>query len=184
MTFEELQTRLSVEGFDESPSQLHGLFSGRIAGGERLTPETLNSALIECLASEEEVVENALPSLRDLYNEVVAAFERPDFGFQLLLPGDSATLEARIAALSEWCQYFLSGLGDSGLQGRRQFSTDFVGAMSDLAAIARVDFEGEAGDGDETDLVEVEEYVRVAAMLIYSEINDQSRDNPAPRTLH
>ncbi|MGD9660097.1 MAG: UPF0149 family protein [Porticoccaceae bacterium] len=188
MTFKELALCLEVEGFQETPSEMHGLLCGRIAGGERLSGNALAQALIESLDSDEELVTNALVSLEQLYISIVAAFESADLSFHALLPDDDTPLADRVMALSDWCQYFLSGLGDSGLRGEVNLSEEVKGAIGDLAAIARVGYEGGGEEDDEADLFELEEFVRMAAMLIFTELNishlASAVARPKSQTLH
>lgn len=181
MTFEELAHCLDVEGFDDSPSEIHGLLAGRIAGGERLPAGQLAAALVASLSCEQEVVDNALPTLEVLYRATIAALEAGDLSFSPLLPPDTIALEERVFALGDWCQSFIGGLGDSGLGGEQPLSDDVQNAISDLAAIAQVGFEGSSEEDDEADLFELEEYVRMAALLIFSELNAPAAPTP---TLH
>jgi len=188
MTFEELALCLEVEGFEETPSEMHGLLCGRIAGGERLAADKLAQALVESLDSDEELVQNALIPLQQLYTSIIDAFESADLSFRALLPGDSTPLTDRVIALSDWCQYFLSGLGDSGLRGETDLSEEVKGAIGDLAAIARVGYDGDGEEDDEADLFELEEFVRMAAILIFTELNiahiAASATRPRSQTLH
>lgn len=172
MTYEELTRCLDVEGLQETAPEVHGLICGRIAGGERLSGEALRLALTESLDSEEEVVDNAFPQLETLYSSSLGALQDSSFAFQPLLPPDSAGLEEQVEALSLWCQGFLAGLGDAGLNDDMSLSEDLVEALRDLAAIAQVGVEGETGEEEEeSDLVELQEYVRVAAILVFTELN-------------
>ena len=185
MTFEELLRLLDVEGFEETPSEIHGMLAGRVAGGERLAGDKFREALLETLDSEEELVDNALGDLQQLYDDIVAALENPDLSFQPLLPPESVALEERVLSLAQWCQCFLSGLGGAGLSDTSGLSEEAMGAIKDLAAIAQVTFEGDAEDDDETDLFELAEYVRMAAMMIFAELNlSAAVYNPESKTIH
>lgn len=185
MNYRQLAELLDVEGFIESPSELHGLLCGRLAGGEKLSPDKLQTALNESLESDDEVIENALPSLQSLYQMSQASLEDSAFTFRPLLPDEDSGLEERVMALAEWSQGFLTGLGDSGLSSKAVFSDDVSSALKDLAAIAQADFEGEAEDDDEGDFVELEEYVRVAALLVFTELGHiPLAPNSTSSTLH
>jgi uncharacterized protein YgfB (UPF0149 family) len=183
MTFEELARALEVEGFQESPSELHGMLCGRVAGRERLALEQLRGALVDSLDSEEELIDNTLTTLDKLYRGIIATLENNELSFKPLLPPDTAVLEERVLALSEWCQCFLSGLGDSGLPKRSRPSEEVMDAIKDLAAIAQAGFEGEPEEDDEADLFELEEYVRMAALMIFAELNRDVLAAQSP-TLH
>lgn len=185
VTYDELASLLDVEGLEETPSEIHGLLSGRIAVGERLAGDKLRCAFLDCFDSEEELVDNAFPQLESLYQEIVANFENPDLTFQPLLPSDRVGLQDRVLALADWCQCFLSGLGSAGLTDTSGLSGEAMGAIKDLAAIAQVTFEGEPEDDDESDLFELAEYVRMAAMMIFAELNLASAMyKPETHTLH
>lgn len=171
MTFEELARVLDVEGFGESPAEIHGLLCGRIAGGERLAGDELRVAIVDSVDSEEELVDNALPQLESLYGDIVAAFDDTEFGFRPLLPPDGQPLEERVSALGAWCESFLSGLGEAGLSDSAALSEEAMDAVKDLAAIAQAGIAGEPDEDDESDLTELQEYVRVAALMIYTELN-------------
>ena len=171
MTFEELSKFLDVEGFEESPSEIHGFLSGRIAGGERLAGEKFRGAIVESVDSEEELVDNTLDELESFYQAIIATFQDTDFGFQPLLPPDTTQLTDRVTALADWCQCFLSGLGEAGLSDTADLSEDSTAAIKDIAAIAQAGFDGEPEEDDESDLFELQEYVRVAALMLYSELN-------------
>ena len=68
------------------------------------------------------------------------------------------------------CSGFLSGLGEFGnrlveLEGLTNE------ALADLARIAALTDEVPEGEDNEVDLVEIEEFVRVSVLLIFSEIH-------------
>lgn len=185
MTFDELNHLLEVEDFQESASEVHGIICGRLAGGERLSGDKLREALIESLASEEELVENAFEGLAELYQSSLAELQDSNLGFKPLIPGDDKPLEKRVAGLAQWCQGFIAGLGDSGLSGDGGLSDDATNSLRDMAAITQAAFEGEGDEEDEVDFTELEEFVRVAAMLIFAERGTLAASTPkASRTLH
>lgn len=170
MTFDELARLLEVEGFEETAAELHGIFCGRLAGGERLAGGQLREALVESLASEEELIDNALPELARLYQQALAQLRDSSYAFSPLLPGDDTPLQRRVDELSQWAQGFLDGLVDAGLSGDSPLSEDATQALGDLVAIAQAAFEGEEGNDDEGDFAELLEYVRVAAIMIFAEL--------------
>lgn len=186
MTFNELTDLLRVEGFDETAAELHGIICGRLAGGERLPGHKLRLALLASLHSDEELIDNALPSLTRLYQQSLAGLTDPGFAFKPLLPGDDVPLVQRVEAMAQWTQGFLDGLADSGLSGETLFSDDAANALGDIAAIAQAGFDGDDGENeDEADFAELEEYLRVAAILIFSELASPGDIGTAvPTTLH
>ncbi|MAT51937.1 MAG: hypothetical protein CMK32_12220 [Porticoccaceae bacterium] len=187
MTYDELVALLDREDFEETAAEVHGIICGRLAGGERLAGEKLRNALVESLTSEEELVDNALPELTRLYQQALESLSDASFAFKPLLPGDDVDLGVRVCALGDWAQGFLDGLSDAGL-ARQGLSEEMTGALEDIAAISQVGYEGDGDNEDETDFAELEEYIRVAAILIFSERASPSDIGAAsvsvPRTLH
>jgi len=182
MTFNELTKLLEVEGFEETAAELHGIICGRLAGGERLHGDKLRNALLASLHSEEELIDNALPSLSRLYQQSLAGLTDPGFAFKPLLPGEETPLAERVEAMAQWTQGFLDGLADSGLSGETLFSDDAANALGDIAAIAQAGFDGDGENEDEVDFAELEEYLRVAAILIFSELASPDDIGPATST--
>jgi uncharacterized protein len=108
-------------------------------------------------------------ALSQLLAETTAGFSTDDFSLQVLLPGDDCGLATRTEALGSWCRGFLSGFGLTDLSELEQLSEDSRGFLRDLQDIGRID-PVEADDGaDEYALMEVCEYTRMGALLLYEE---------------
>ena len=102
--------------------------------------------------------------------------------FTPFLPDDKAGLKDRTAALGEWCQGFLYGVG---LGGRRLeevgLAAEVGEVLRDMGEIAKATFDGdEASEQDETDYAEVVEYVRVGVQMIYEELQSDITGRPVP----
>jgi uncharacterized protein YgfB (UPF0149 family) len=185
MTFDELTRLLEVEGFEETAAELHGVLCGRLAGGERLAGDGLREALVQSLESDEELIDNALAELARLYQLSLAALSDSNFAFSPLLPDDDRPLGERVEALSQWAQGFLDGLVDAGLSGDSLLSEDASHALGDIVAIAHAAYDGEGDNEDETDFSELEEYIRIAAILIFAELaSPEDVASPGSITLH
>ena len=89
-----------------------------------------------------------------------------DFGFQLLLPDGGKPFD-RAAALFAWCRAFLGGFGLA--VGDKALSEDGQEALGDLANLAAARIEEVDPEQDEESLTEIEEYVRMAALLLHAD---------------
>ncbi len=89
------------------------------------------------------------------------------FQFRLLLPDDEQALEERVIALGEWCQGFLAGLGEGGLTENNAKSIETAEILHDLSQIAQI-HNYEYSDESENDYVELEEYVRMVLLMLYT----------------
>lgn len=153
-----------------TPSELHGALCGWLAGGGSSDePGWLNLIMVDdSLPAPPE--NGALERLRDAS---AAQFEDRDFAFELLLPDPDASLAQRSGALLDWCRGFLGGFGlAAGAQP--PLSDESREALADIASMAAaVPYdEDELGDGDqegEQALAELEEFVRVATLLLHGD---------------
>jgi uncharacterized protein len=111
--------------------------------------------------------------LQTLYKETVRALRGDEMEFAPLLPDDDTPLARRAEALAQWCQGFLYGFGSvAGTQ--RNFPAEVEEVLRDLSQIARAAAgDSEPTDDDESDYVEIVEYVRVGAQLVHDELRPE-----------
>ncbi len=109
--------------------------------------------------------------LQELPAATLAAFRSEDFGFAPLLPGDSAPLVERVAALAAWSGGFLYGIGTGASDAAIARAGDVGEFLRDLADIARAQLEpGRSADAGEGDFAELYEFVRAGAQLAFDEL--------------
>ena len=115
-------------------------------------------------------------------NDSLEAFNSDDLSFAPLLPDDDALMEERLSGLVHWCQSFLTGLAVGlsrrGVQSLKGLPDEAQEIVQDFAAIAQLETElgDEEPDGGEANFVELEEYVKVGALLVMSLLNDAGDD--------
>lgn len=164
--FAALSSELANHGADLHPSELHGMLIGYLCASKRSEKEHRAAIYGNWLG------ESATKKMSELLDEAYLAAaealdEYSDFDFRLLLPDDDEHINERVRSLAFWCSGFLSGFGEAG---RPLTMTGDVGeAFEDLAKIAALSEEVPDSEENEVDLAEIEEYVRVSALLIYSE---------------
>ncbi|WP_243038836.1 UPF0149 family protein [Dyella sedimenti] len=148
-------------------SDLHGSLCGFLAGGGQVGKRSL----AEVLQLEAEVA----PAGRDqvvldrMVRQSEAELADPELGFEPLLPADDRPLTERAEALVDWCRGFLGGFGLAGADAHGKLSNEAQEILRDLGTIAASSFEfGDEGE-DEDALIEVHEFVRMAAMLLFAE---------------
>ena len=184
MNFNDIANAFVLANLMGSPAELHGLLCGRVSGGQKLSSEELMSVVAQLLEVELERVEDLGDMLPELYQFTLGQICSSGFEFQPLLPDEEYPLDQRLTSLGEWCQGFLFGLGSSGLSEKTELTGDIADALSDLASISQVaNLEYEEGDEeDEVSYSELVEYVRVAVLLVYAELNPVD-DHRSP-TIH
>ena len=162
-----LTEQMARHGITVSPADAHGLACALIVTA------TQDGRLVwerELLSDAEGDIAMD-PALYDLlqrqYADLEARVESPDFSLSLCLPGADEALAQRVAGLREWCHGFLFGLGVAGRERVTGLRDDAAEALRDLTEITRLDASQVGSDAtDEASLVELEEYVRVAVILI------------------
>ena len=90
------------------------------------------------------------------------------FEFELLLPDADASLAERSGALFEWCRGFLGGFGLAA-GAKPPLSEEGSEALGDLAKLAAAQPQDDGDEEDEEALVEIEEFVRVAVLLLHGD---------------
>src|SRR6266480_5553812 len=104
----------------------------------------------------------AAASLHALYAATADALLQPDMEFELLLPEDGQSIDARTAALAEWCQGFLYGLGAGAIPDAGGLPGEVGEIVRDFAEIARADVDArQAEESNESAYAELVEFVRV-----------------------
>ncbi|SEG77853.1 UPF0149 family protein [Marinobacterium lutimaris] len=172
-----------------SPAELHGLLAGQLAAGARFDADTLLRVFLELMDVSALKQETTKLGLIELYQRTLAQYESDDFDFALLLPDDEQMLAQRAEALGSWCSGFLSGFG-LHTQKAQKLSAEAQEGLQDLAQIAQIAADTDVdSDEDEADLMEVQEYVRMAAMLMFNECNrvpesESKAAEKTPPTLH
>lgn len=151
-------------GLGVSPSELHGALCGWLAGGGAGAPDWPAKVL-----ADDAVPAPAPGSVLDRLHQASASqFEDRDFGLELLVAGDEASLAERSGALFDWCRGFLGGFG-LAVGKDPPLSDESSEALADLARLARARAQDEGDQDDEDALVEIEEFVRVAALLLHGD---------------
>jgi len=146
------------------PSELHGGLSGWLSGGGDDPTGWLQAVLVDGGV--------ATPGIDDplgrLFAATVSQLDAPDFGFSLLLPDADASLLERSEALFAWCRGFVGGYG-LAVGDRQDLSEEGSDVLSDLVRLSTEDGQPEGDEEDEAALIELEEFVRVAALLLHAE---------------
>lgn len=149
-------------GLAASAPELHGGLSGWLAGGGDSGPGWLGWVLADDSAPAPDAV------LEDMRKASVAQIEDPEFGFTLLLPTSGAPLYERSLALFEWCRGFLGGFGLAA-GAEPPVSDEGREALVDIAKLAAASPQEDGDEEDERALAEIQEFVRVAVLLLHGD---------------
>ena len=157
-----------------SAAEAHGLLSGMLCvDGGTVFDQWIKDFFVD---DAPHISQLELSLLRTVFDTTSKQLDDFDFSFQPFLPDDEFSLEERAIALGEWCQGFLLGIGYAGK--RSEWPGECTEILKDFLEIAQLDPEV-AGESDEVDYAELEEYVRVGVQVVRSEFTSQT-----PNRLH
>lgn len=152
-------------GLAASAAELHGGLSGWLAGGG----DDGERWLARVLADEQLPAPPAGGALAQLRQATAGQLEDRDFAFELLLAEEGVALAIRADGLFDWCRAFLGGFGLAAGE-RPALSEEGEEALRDIAKLAQASSDDfDRTEEDEDALAEIEEFVRVAVLLLHSD---------------
>ncbi len=174
-SYSEIQRVLTDQRSLADAAEAHGTLSGCLCAASALRFEDwLREILPEGHADE---LSTAV--LRDLYIETESSLQAQEMEFELLLPEDAEPIDARTAALAQWCQGFLYGLGTGALQDAAALPGEIGEVVRDLTEITKVGVDdAQSPETNESAYAELVEFVRVGVQLVFEEL-EPLRDQPS-----
>jgi uncharacterized protein YgfB (UPF0149 family) len=180
MNYKELDNLFMDAGTGSRAAECHGFLCGYLCVNDNLQDDTFRKYLLADM-DDQQMCEECCKQINELASEVCQKIASVDFTLELLLPDESSPLSERSAALIEWCEGFLSGLGIAGVTDFDLLSFECREHVQDLYKICRLDVDeiNDCGEEEEAAFTELIEYVRMGAMLLHVEMH-----KPAFETYH
>jgi uncharacterized protein YgfB (UPF0149 family) len=167
-SYTELQRVLIEERSMTEPAEAHGTLAGSLCTAVSYRFEDW---LLEILPEGRAQAEAAAEALREVYASTAQALVGDDPAFDLLLPEEEEPIDTRTAALAQWCQGFLYGLGSRVIQDASGLPGEAGEVVRDLSEITRVGVDGEDDpETNESAFTELVEFVRVGVQLVFAEL--------------
>ena len=171
LSYERVERQMASADIESSGAEVHGILCGLICSGREDAQARWFGELFSEENASDLLVRECAESLRVLHDETLAAVKGPGPGFTPFLPDEDKPLKIRAEAVADWCQGFLYGIGVAGLSSAHRFSNETQEALTSLSEITRMDLDGLQGaEEDEEALMEITEFIWVAAMLVHSEM--------------
>lgn len=172
--FSDAAAALTNAGAAVTVAEAHGCLCGALCASNHYSFARWFDEVSDAEESDTADLKGAKETMQTLYKDTSRALRGDEMEFSPLLPDDDAPLDRRAEALAQWCQGFLYGFGSvSGSQ--RNLSAEVDEVLRDLTQIARAGAgETEPTEEDESDYIEIVEYVRVGAQLVYDELRPES----------
>ncbi|MCU0760416.1 MAG: UPF0149 family protein [Steroidobacteraceae bacterium] len=168
--------------------EAHGTLAGALcAASDYRFEDWLREIYAEGRASHE-----VRERLEALFEDTRRALSAGQMQFDVMLPGDEVPIADRASALGQWCQGFLYGLGTSPIPDADSLPDEVAEIVRDLTSITQVAVDArETDEANEQAYMELVEFVRVGAQLLFDELArfrgpsiDPAAPSPGGAALH
>ena len=176
INFKNLEFNLKQCGSDWFASQCHGLICARLSVLGPISLELCLSQIFEHSKKQSQEFNQSQKEIKDLFNATWAKLDARQSDFDLLLPVDESSIKEQTIALSRWCDGFLHGIvtGKNPNELKSLFSREPINIIiKDMVELTRATVASSDDDDEELGyLLEIREYLRTCAQLVYEELTD------------
>ncbi|WP_040728347.1 UPF0149 family protein [Thiomicrorhabdus sp. Kp2] len=177
MDFEQVNEVIAPFPELESPAFIQGMLIGLLCGDSDIQEAVWIKKLIE-EAQIKSVKESFLKVLDDVFQETNKGMNGSGFELNLCIPEDTESLVFRAAMLGQLCEGILYGLGLIGAlnESENEIPKEVRELIEDFGQISRIDIGSlsdseQLTDAEESDFMELVEFVRVGILTINEELN-------------
>lgn len=167
MTYTAIDTIFRHHGGALNAAEAHGIATGMLCVDLR---GDVTAWLQEVVRDAEALDDEPRNLLSGLFENARRLLQEDDYRFDLFLPDEDAELQQRAEALRDWCQGFLFGIGYTRSNG--DWPGECGEILRDIVEFTRLDTEAE-GEEDENALMQIQEYIRTAVLLLRHEFNNR-----------
>ena len=154
-----------------SPSELHGMLCGQLVRPDKFDENSWLSEAATFLEQPHFESDEAKTLLLEMFATTRQQFMATGFELLMLLPDDDADISDRAESLGRWCLGFVTGIGAA----RTALTEEGRETLDDVEKISQIDEQSLEDDEEhEQDLMQLVEYVRMAAIMLYSELHSQT----------
>lgn len=177
--YDVIDTLLARAEAESLAAECHGFLCGQICVTGQ-ADEDLWMEFLDVQGDDDEMIRACYAEIRQLAARIMEEMYSEEFGLQLLLPDDDTSMALRVEALVNWCHGFLNGVGVSEGIIQAGMSEECEEILNDFSQICRLGFDEEETE-EEQSLMELIEYTRMGAIMIYEELQPA---HGRPEVLH
>ena len=169
LDFSSAQAAITTENIQSHASEIHGVLTGLLCAGFTFEEQSYIGMLNDLFSNGDVFPDAVKTVITQMYSELWADLLDDDYAFQLMLPDDDDSIIERGHALGKWVQGFNLGFG---LQQKNSpiTSSEVKEVLTDFAEIANLSDEMEEDEDTEQAYFEISEYVRISALLCFTEL--------------
>jgi hypothetical protein len=183
LNYSELNELLTNAEAEVRAAECHGFLCGHVCAAGS-SDDDLWQEFIDARTDDAATARDCYREINELLGEILLRIQSQDFDFQLLLPDEDQPLVERVDALAEWCHGFLDGYGIGAAEQQLAPTEECREILEDFAKISQVGGDCGTDEEDEQALFELIEYVRMGAIIIFTEQMAESWMDDKPEMLH
>lgn len=165
---------LKRSGSSWDAAQAHGLLSSKLAVGGIVGGQEWLQLVQETVDPQNALAKDSSELLMGLIQATYTSLSERQSAFAPLLPDGGESAARRIEGLAHWSEGYLHGLvsADHGEAQRKRLAEEPIAdVIKDMLEITRAGCDEDAdAESEEAAYVELVEYLRVAAQLVYEEL--------------
>jgi yecA family protein len=183
LDFAAVQAIVTTQNIKAHSSELHGVLTGLVCSGFPFESNDYLAMINDLFNNGEGLPEAVNAIVKQMFSEVWQTILDDSYGFMLMLPDDDDAIVERTNALGAWVQGFNLGFG---LQHKDTpvVSKDVKEVLTDFAEIANLSEEVDEDEATEQAYFEISEYVRISALLCFTELGSAPDPSTETETVH
>jgi len=183
LDFASVQALLTSESVEIHAAEVHGIMTGLVSAGYIFEDSDYIIVLNDMLNNGEGFPASVKSMFKEMFSELWKNILDDSYSFQIMLPDDDETIMERANGLGHWVQGFNLGFG---LQQKNtsKLSEDVQEVLTDFGDIANLSDEMEEDEDTEQAFYEIAEYVRISALLCFTELGVPPESTNKEQTLH
>lgn len=154
----------------ESASFVQGMLVGQLSSTPKLTEAQWIKSLVD-EAGMSSIKESFLVVLHYIHHVTLSGLNSAEFDLTLLIPDDQEDIESRVRYLADWCEGFIYGMGLGTADKLSKEATEILSDFADVSMVELPPAEERTKNETEADFMELSEFVRMAAIMVYDELN-------------
>ena len=169
LDFASVQAIITTESVQVHAAEFHGVLTGLVCAGFPFESHDYLAMITDLFNDGENLPVKVKAIVKLMFSDIWKNILDDSYGFQLMLPDDDDSIVERGHALSVWVQGFNLGFG-LHQKDKAIVSGDVKEVLSDFAEIANLSDEMDEDEDNEQAYFEIAEYVRISALLCFTEL--------------
>lgn len=183
ITWQQLNSSLNMAELGATASEAHGVICGLICGGVNVEDGSWYGAFNDLMNDGIALPIDLKTQLQQLFDDSCNEFVAGDYQVKLLLADDAQSISVQATSVAQWSESFMAGFGIANGSSKK-LSKEIKETLSDLSQISQLDSEIEDTEESARLLEEINEYVRMSALLCYSEFGYKPKPASDDKKIH